>query len=91
MKKLCMYFGCAAVAVIINGCAATTITPNYVSTDPELLRIGGDQPINDEAKVINLGSYCLRVEEKWKTDGQTPDGQTIWSKDSFRAVAPCKE
>jgi len=77
MKKLCMYFGCAAVAVIINGCAATTITPNYVSADPELLRIGGDKPIDSDPEMVNMGSYCLQVAHKWKDDGQTPDGQII--------------
>jgi len=28
--------------------------------------------------------------DKWKTDGKTPDGQMIWTKDSFRKVIPCR-
>jgi hypothetical protein len=53
------------------------------------MRIGGDTPVDKEPEIVNLGSYCLKVTEKWKADGKTPDGQTIWSKDSFRKVTSC--
>ncbi|OHB26013.1 MAG: hypothetical protein A2X84_13645 [Desulfuromonadaceae bacterium GWC2_58_13] len=90
MNKVCRYFGYAAFSVFLGGCAAPTITPIYTSTDSELMRIGGDKPGDKEPEVINLGSYCLQLDDKWKEDGQTPDGQIIWSKDSFRKVIPCQ-
>lgn len=90
MSKLSKYFVYAAMAVTMSGCAATTITPTYLSTDTELMRIGAEKPGDKEPEVVNMGSYCLQVAEKWKADGKTPDGQTIWSKDCFRKVVPCQ-
>lgn len=89
MNKLCLFFVCAAIALTMAGCGAATITPNYSSIDIELMRIGGDAPVDKEPELVNLGSYCLKVTDKWKADGKTPDGQTIWSKDSFRIVTSC--
>jgi hypothetical protein len=90
MNKVGVFFIYAFVAVTLAGCGAATIAPNYQSTNPELMRIGGDTPGNKEAEILNMGSYCLQVTDKWKVDGKTPDGQTIWTKDSFRKVIPCR-
>lgn len=90
MKKICAFLVYAVVAVALAGCGAATIAPNYQSTNPDLMRIGGETPGNKEPEVINMGSYCLQVTDKWKTDGKTPDGQMIWTKDSFRKVIPCR-
>ncbi len=90
MKKMCVFFVCAALAVAVSGCGMATIKPNYTTTNPELMRIGGEMPGNKEPEVINMGSYCLKVTDKWKADGKTPDGQPIWTKDSFREAIPCK-
>lgn len=80
---------CAALAMTLAGCGMATIKPNYASTNPDLMRIGGDKPADKEPEIVNLGAYCLKVTEKWKADGKTPDGQTLWSKDSLRTVIPC--
>ena len=90
MNKLCMFFVYTALAITMAGCGAATIKPNYTSIDVEMMRIGGDTPVDKEPEIVNLGSYCLKVSEKWKADGNTPDGQTIWSKDSLRNVTPCQ-
>lgn len=90
MNKICKYFVYGAIAVFMAGCATTTVTPNYTSTNTELMRIGGEKPGDKEPEIVNMGSYCLQVADKWKADGKTPDGQTIWSKDSFRKVVPCR-
>ena len=86
-RLLCV---CAVMATL-GGCASGKITPNYTSTNPDLLRIGGDKPADPgEPEIINMGSYCLQVVDKWKTDGDTPDNQKIWTKDTFRKVVPCR-
>jgi hypothetical protein len=90
MNKLCALFVYTVIAVSLVGCTKTTINPNFTSANPDLMRIGGESPDNGEPEMINMGSYCLRVVDKWKADGRTPDGQTIWSKDTFRKVTPCR-
>jgi len=90
LKKLCTFFIYAAIAVSVAGCGMATMKPNYSSTNTDLMRIGGDRPSDKEPEIINMGSYCLQVTEKWKADGKTPDGQTIWSKDSLRRANPCR-
>ena len=98
MNKLGLFCVYAALAVILGGCGmvpanimpATTINPNYTSANPELMRIGGEAPVDKEPELVNLGSYCLRVTDKWKADGKTPDGQSIWSKDTLRKAVPCR-
>ncbi len=90
MKKIAAMLVCGAVAAALAGCGAKTIPPSYTSANPDLMRIGGDEPENKEAQILNLGSYCLQVLEEWKVDGKTPDGQTIWTKDSYRKVVPCR-
>lgn len=90
MNKLCAFVVYAAAALTLAGCGAATIAPNYQSTNPELMRIGGDTPSQKEPEIINMGSYCLQVIDKWKSDGKTPDGQMIYTKDSFRKAVPCR-
>ena len=90
MKKLCTFFIYAAIAVSLTGCGMATMKPNYSSANTDLMRIGGEKPSDKEPEIINMGSYCLQVTEKWKADGKTPDGQTIWSKDSLRRAHPCR-
>ena len=90
MNKICVLCAYAAVAVVLAGCGATTINPNYTSANPEFMRIGGETPGNKEPEILNLGSYCLQVTDKWKNDGKTPDGQAIWTKDTYRKVTPCR-
>ena len=80
----------AIIATILAGCGTATINPNYSSADPDLMFIGKEAPAAKTPETLNLGSYCLSVTEKWKVDGKTPDGQTIWTKDSLRKVAPCR-
>ncbi|WP_028318983.1 hypothetical protein [Desulfobulbus elongatus] len=90
MKKMCVFAAYAVAALALAGCGAATIAPNYQSTNPDLMRIGGDTPGQKEPEIINMGSYCLQVMDKWKADGKTPDGQMIWTKDSFRTAVPCR-
>ena len=90
MKKLGLLFLCASIAATITGCGTTTVNPNYSSADPDLMVIGGEAPAAKAPETLNLGSYCLSNTEKWKVDGKTPDGQTIWTKDSYRKVVPCR-
>ena len=90
MNKLCALFVYAVIAVSLTGCGKATINPNYTSANPDLMRIGGEAPENKEPEIVYMGSYCLRVFDKWKTEGKTPDGKTIWSKDTFRKVIPCR-
>ena len=90
MKKVRLFFMYATVATAVAGCGTTTINPNYSSANPELMFIGTEAPAGKAPEMLNLGSYCLNVTEKWKVDGKTPDGQTIWTKDSFRKVVPCR-
>lgn len=94
MNRICVFVSCAALAVVLSGCGTTlfspTISPTYTSTNPEMMRIGGDAPSSKEPEQLHMGSYCLQVMDKWKADGKTPDGQVIWTKDSFRKVVPCR-
>jgi hypothetical protein len=90
MNKCIALLAYAAVAVALAACGTTTIPPNYTSANPEFMRIGGDSPGTKEPEILNLGSYCLQVTDKWKSDGKTPDGQVIWTKDSFRKAIPCR-
>ena len=90
MKKVCILAAYAAAALTLAGCGAATIAPNYQSTDPNAMRIGGEMPSQSEPKIITMGSYCLQVGDKWKADGKTPDHQTIWTKDTFRKAIPCR-
>ncbi len=90
MRKIVLSFLFAIIAATLAGCGTTTINPNYSSANPELMFIGSEAPAAKAAETLNLGSYCLSVTEKWKVDGKTPDGQTIWTKDSLRKVVPCR-
>ena len=90
MKKIAALLVSATVAAVLAGCGTTTINPNYTSANPDLMRIGGNEPSSTDPQILNLGSYCLQVTEEWKVDGKTPDGQIIWTKDSSRKVVPCR-
>jgi len=90
MNRFCVFFVCAAISVTISGCGVPTVNPNYSSANPELMRIGGEKPGDKGPEIVNMGSYCLSVTEKWKADGKTPDGQTLWTKDSLRKAIPCR-
>jgi len=90
MNRFCVFFACAAITVTITGCGVPTVNPNYSSANPDLMRIGGEAPGDKGPEIVNMGSYCLSVTEKWKADGKTPDGQTLWTKDSLRKVIPCR-
>lgn len=90
MKKIGLFFIYATTAALLTSCGTATINPNYSSANPELMLIGKEAPAGKAPELLNLGSYCLSVTEKWKIDGKTPDGQTIWTKDSLRKVQPCR-
>jgi hypothetical protein len=90
MNRFCVFFVCAAITVTFAGCGVPTVNPNYSSANPDLMRIGGESPGDKGPEIVNMGSYCLSVTEKWKADGKTPDGQTLWTKDSLRKVIPCR-
>lgn len=77
------------VAALIAGCGSNALTPRYTSENPEILRIGNDRPADPERTVEDLGSYCVEVTETWESHGTTPDGQTLWAKNTSRAVVPC--
>lgn len=91
MNKLGIFTVSTILAVTLAGCGAATVKPNYTTTHTDLIRIGGEAPGNKEPEILNTGSFCLQVLDKWKTDGKTPDGQPIWTKDSFRKVVPCRK
>lgn len=71
------------------GCAQV-IRPNYTSTKPDIMRVGGDTPAEPRTTVVNVGSFCLEISDNWHQDGETPDGQALWAKDTARKVVPCK-
>lgn len=80
----------AILALALTGCGAAKVRPNYTTTHTDLIRIGGEAPATGEPEILNTGSYCLQITEKWKNDGKTPDDQKIWTKDSYRKVVPCR-
>ena len=88
-NKIRLLVACTLIATLA-GCGTAAIKPNYTSTNPDVLRIGGDKPNDNNPEIINMGSYCVQVVEPWKEDGKTPDDQTIWSKDTIRKVVPCQ-
>ncbi len=78
------------VATLVAGCAGnTTIAPRYTTESPDYLRIGGERPSNPDVRTEPSGSFCLEVAERWNDHGKTPDGQTLWAKDTLRKVVPC--
>jgi hypothetical protein len=77
-----------AVATLA-GCA-TTIAPTYTTSNPDIMRIGGSKPENPAAVVENSGSFCVETSEQWNDHGKTPDGQSLWAKDTIRRVVPCQ-
>ena len=84
-------FRCLAVALlaaVAAGCA-TTITPSYSSQKPDIVRVGGDRPSDPQPSMENTGSFCVETAERWHQDGKTPDGQSLWAKDTIRRVVAC--
>lgn len=82
---------CVALASSLIACTNSTIAPNYTSERPKIIRIGGDKPVNPAPVVENTGSFCVQISDLWHEDGKTPDGQTLWAKDTIRKVVPCKK
>ncbi|MEX2482823.1 MAG: hypothetical protein WD928_18355 [Gammaproteobacteria bacterium] len=81
-------FSIALVAALATGCATQTIAPTY-STDNPNIQVGGQRPVDGMPEVVNAGSFCLQVTDKWHQDGKTPDGTALWAKDTHRKVVPC--
>ena len=77
------------VGSLSTGCSQI-IKPNYTSSKPDILRVGGDTPTDPKTAIENAGSFCMEVADKWHKDGETPDGQSLWAKDTARKVVPCK-
>ncbi len=74
---------------LLAGCASNALSPRYTSENPDIMRIGDEQPANPEKTTEDLGSYCVGITETWNAHGTTPDGQSLWAKDTARAVVPC--
>ncbi|MDI5936371.1 hypothetical protein [Halomonas kalidii] len=74
---------------MLAGCASNALSPRYTSENPDIMRIGDEQPANPEKTTEDLGSYCVEITETWNAHGTTPDGQSLWAKDTARAVVPC--
>ena len=79
------------LTTLVAGCASSTIAPSYTTDNPDVMRIGGERPANRDASVESAGSVCLEPAERWNEHGRTPDGQTLWAKDTLRKVVPCKQ
>lgn len=75
------------VAAVASGCAST-IAPQYTTEKPDIMRIG-ERPQDPAPVKEKAGSFCIEVTEKWHEDGDTPDGQTLWAKDTLRRVVNC--
>ena len=74
---------------VLAGCASNALAPRYTSENPDIMRIGDERPANPEKTTEDLGSYCVEVTETWNAHGTTPDGQSLWAKDTARVVVPC--
>nr|WP_298964176.1 hypothetical protein [uncultured Halomonas sp.] len=79
------------LTAMVAGCASSTIAPSYTSSNPDVMRIGGERPANRDVTVESAGSFCLETAERWNEHGRTPDNQTLWAKDTLRKVVPCKQ
>jgi len=77
------------LAALAAGCTST-IAPEYKTDKPDIMRIG-DRPQDSAAVKDQAGSFCLETADKWHDDGKTPDGQTLWAKDTLRKVIPCSK
>ncbi len=82
-------FLCLLAGSLATGCAQV-IKPNYTSSKPDIMRVGGDTPSTPKTTTENVGSFCLEISDNWHQDGETPDGQALWAKDTARKVVPCK-
>jgi len=77
------------LAAVASGCAST-IAPEYTTEKPDIMRIG-DRPQDTAAVTDKAGSFCIETTEKWHNDGSTPDGKTLWAKDTLRKVIKCSK
>lgn len=84
---LCRSLSVILLVVVATGCAST-IAPEYTTDKPDIMRIG-DRPQDAAAVKEKAGSFCIEIAEQWHDDGKTPDGQTLWAKDTIRKVIPC--
>jgi hypothetical protein len=82
-------FSVLLMASMATGCAST-IAPQYTTEKPDVMRIG-ERPQDPAVIKDKAGSFCLETSEKWHDSGKTPDGQTLWAKDSVRRVVPCTQ
>ncbi len=80
---------CLLLVTLSTGCSQI-IKPNYTSSNPDIMRVGGSSPEKPLTTTENVGSFCLEVSDNWHRDGKTPDGQALWAKDTARKVVPCK-
>ena len=74
---------------LLAACSGNTIVPTYDTDNPNI-QVGGDAPEDPAAEIEKAGSFCLEVREKWHKDGKTPDGKTLYAKDTQRKVVPCE-
>lgn len=77
------------LTAVTAGCAST-IAPQYTTDKPDIMRIG-DRPADSAPVKDKAGSFCLETVDQWHDDGTTPDGQTLWAKDTVRKVIPCAQ
>ncbi|WP_447529482.1 MULTISPECIES: hypothetical protein [unclassified Vreelandella] len=87
---LCRFLPALLATLLVAGCASSTVAPRYTSSNPDIMRVGGERPSNPDPRTEDLGSYCLESTERWNEQGRTPDGQTLWAKDTLRKVVPCQ-
>lgn len=78
-----------SLVAVLGACASTTIVPTYNTSNP-YMQVGGEPPQDVPGKVENAGSFCLEVSERWHEDGETPDGTSLYARDTFRKVVPCE-
>ena len=75
-------------SLTLGACATNTIAPSYETSNPDI-QVGGASPEDRPPHIDSAGSFCLEITEKWHRDGNTPDGQALWARDTLRKVVPC--
>lgn len=76
------------VAILLSGCASQTIAPDYSSNNPNL-QVGGDAPVDPGPVIEPAGVFCLEVFDEWHKDGETPDGEPLYARDTRRRAVSC--
>lgn len=89
MKTFYLPLAASVLALGVSACT-TVLKPSYIVSDPEVMQISSKRPVAKPAELVNLGQFCVSVQGQWKADGETPDGQTIWTKDTYRKAAACR-